>query len=266
MKKNKALDFVAVGLDFLESNPEISNKDLGAALRLVSWQYRHPEAGNVLEGAKSWTPTKWAVNCLGLKSSNVEKDVKGLWHWEGDSLVIDCFQDGIKAALEKRKSLKINADMRWRGKEKNGGEGMQLHCKSIASNKYKVEEESTRESTRERESTSYRQKKEDENILSGRDEQKEREAIRQSVEETKHKQSVEGSDKQATIDKDERSRALDISKTEAFKQWAENTCRILTLDSLRTSEDGISRIVDLVREFESIKDNPTASSEDDIPF
>ena len=94
-KRDNPLVYIAVPLDFLEEHPDVSNKDLGTVLRLSYYQYRYPAEGNELKGAKGWSAIKWAVNCAGLKAADVKRDVTGLWHWEEDTLIIDCLQEGF---------------------------------------------------------------------------------------------------------------------------------------------------------------------------
>lgn len=257
------LDYISVPVNFLEENAEVSNKDIGALLRLAYYQYRHPADGNRLRGAGGWAAIKWAVNCAGLKAADVKREVTGLWHWEEDTLIIDCLQEGFHKALDKRNTLSKNAQKRWSGSDEKNATAMQLHSNSIASNKYKDEETSI--STSERVSTSISHSSENKNeyTSSGRDETEEREFIEQSVEEEKYKQSVEVSSKQVTTGEDEKNHALAVSKTEAFKRWAESNHNVRAVDSLRTTVDGVTRLIELVQDYES----PSANRpDDDIGF
>lgn len=253
------LDYISVPVYFLEENAELSNKDIGALLRLAYYQHRHPADGNRLRGASGWAAIKWAVNCAGLKAADVKRDVTGLWHWEEDTLIIDCLQEGFHKALDKRNTLSKNAQKRWSGGDEKNAIGMQLHSNSIASNKYKDEETSISTSERVSISISHSSENKSEHILSGRDETKEREFKEQSVEEKNHKQSVEAGSKQVITDEAEKRRVLAVSETVAFKQWAESNRNVRTVDALRTSEDGINRLVELVRDYE----NPADDTPDD---
>lgn len=108
-RAERALDYVGVPIRLLEDFSDISDKELGAAVRLASYFYKRPDSGNRITNAKEWKVSKWMSNCSGLNPKAIKNNAVGLWHWEENDFVLDCFLELRDVAMVRRKVNRENA-------------------------------------------------------------------------------------------------------------------------------------------------------------
>lgn len=71
--------------------------------------------GGVIQDCKSWTAKQWMLR-VGL--DDCPKDVPGLFHWDGDDLIIEGYNvEAEEKALKKRRGGKKAAEARWGKRE-----------------------------------------------------------------------------------------------------------------------------------------------------
>lgn len=92
-----------------------SDKEAGRLLKLMTYCGKKENGGRIV-GCGKWKRCKWkAVGCCIEAGKNAE----GLWHWEGDDLVVDSYdKDAEKAAQSRRESASFRARKRWNSEKK----------------------------------------------------------------------------------------------------------------------------------------------------
>jgi hypothetical protein len=115
---DRPADFIQIDLSWMDDVAcELSNEELGIALRLMAYCFKHPNSGGIIENAREWTSNKWLIQAYGLKKECLEAPCP-CWHWDNTNLVIDCCPDYVHKLMEARLQGQENGK---KGHEKRWG-------------------------------------------------------------------------------------------------------------------------------------------------
>lgn len=104
MDTQKPLAFIKLPTygETLDRILDANAKSRGVLLTLMIYCAKHP-AGGIIHGMKGWGGAKYRRE--GLTPKDVKEDCPGLWHWQGEDLIVDAYPtEGEQKALETREA------------------------------------------------------------------------------------------------------------------------------------------------------------------
>ena len=122
-----SLDWLKLNVEkLLDAESKNNGDDIKRACRLLVYCAR-VENGGMIEGCGSWTRAAWMrrVGCYQIKRG---RDATGLWHWQGDSLVVELYDVNAEAQARSIRARRKNAACRrWQGGNDRGNDRGDAH-------------------------------------------------------------------------------------------------------------------------------------------
>lgn len=121
---DRPADFLQIDLSWMQQvSIELTDEQLGTALRLIAYCFTHPDTQGVIKEAKAWSTKKWSHAAYDLDKNQLTNDVKDAWYWDGDDLIVDCCPSYVHSLMEHRTKGQMNgkkgAEKRWGAKKEN---------------------------------------------------------------------------------------------------------------------------------------------------
>lgn len=121
---DRPADFLQIDRSWMKDVAlELTDTQLGTALRLIGYCFEYPDTQGVIKNAKTWSARRWSNMACGLDVEQLTNDVKDAWHWDGDDLIVDCCPSYVHSLMEHRTKGQMNgkkgAVKRWGAKKEN---------------------------------------------------------------------------------------------------------------------------------------------------
>lgn len=115
-KSTGALNYYAIYVNMRSALAEHGETCVGR-FALICLYCAEQVNGGVIQDCGAWTSRQWMIR-VGLEGR--PEDIPGLYHWEGDHLVVDAYnQEAEEKALNLRRCGKHAAEARWGKKDEN---------------------------------------------------------------------------------------------------------------------------------------------------
>ena len=108
----EGLEYVCFRVDAREDfAARFAAKDLGVGLLLAMYCGEKLNGGRI-KLAKKWTKNEWLLRVH--VAEKLTRSCAGLWRWDGDDLVVECYDAEIeKRVLSRREKRQVAARARW---------------------------------------------------------------------------------------------------------------------------------------------------------